>query len=75
LQVGAPLPVDVFDTENRLLLRRGNIIATDHQLERLIAEGLFPTSLCLRGRALRTTPRLAVPPAAAPRTRSSPARS
>jgi HD-GYP domain-containing protein (c-di-GMP phosphodiesterase class II) len=41
LQVGAPLPVDVFDGENRLLLRRGNIIATESQLERLIEHGLF----------------------------------
>lgn len=41
LQVGAPLPVDVYDARNRLLLRRGNIIATDSQLERLIAHGLF----------------------------------
>lgn len=41
LRVGAPLPVDVFDGSNRLLLRRGNIIATEHQLERLIDEGLY----------------------------------
>ncbi len=41
LQVGAPLPVDIFDAENRLLLRRGNVIATASQLERLIDSGLF----------------------------------
>lgn len=41
LDVGAPLPVDVFDAEDRLLLRRGNVIATGQQLERLIDEGLF----------------------------------
>ena len=41
LQVGAPLPVDIFDAENRLLLRRGNVIATESQLERLIESGLF----------------------------------
>ena len=41
LQVGAPLPIDVYDAENRLLLRRGNVIATESQLERLIAHGLF----------------------------------
>lgn len=41
LQVQSPLPVDVYDAGNRLLLRRGNIIATEAQLERLIAEGLF----------------------------------
>lgn len=35
------MPVDIYDADNRLLLRRGNIIASDPQLERLIAEGLF----------------------------------
>ena len=35
------MPVDVYDAGNRLLLRRGNIIASQLQLERLIAEGLF----------------------------------
>jgi HD-GYP domain-containing protein (c-di-GMP phosphodiesterase class II) len=35
------LPVDVYDSSNRLLLRRGNIIATEPQLERLIDEGLY----------------------------------
>jgi HD domain len=41
LHVGAPLPVDVYDPEDRLLLRRGNVIATESQLKRLIDEGLF----------------------------------
>ena len=41
LRVGAPLPVDIYDGNNRLLLRRGNIIATELQLERLIDEGLY----------------------------------
>lgn len=41
LQVGTPLPVDVYDAENRLLLRRGNVIATQSQLERLIESGMF----------------------------------
>jgi len=41
LQVGAPLPVDIYDSENRLLLRKGNTIATESQLERLIESGLF----------------------------------
>jgi len=41
LQVRAPLPVDIYDADNRLLLRRGNIIASEAQLERLISEGMF----------------------------------
>jgi HD-GYP domain-containing protein (c-di-GMP phosphodiesterase class II) len=41
LRIGAPLPVDVYDSNNRLLLRRGHIITTDHQLDRLVEEGLF----------------------------------
>ena len=41
LQVGGPLPVDVYDADNRLLLRRGNVIATESQLERLIEYGMF----------------------------------
>ena len=43
LQVGAPLPADVYDAENRLLLRRGNVIATASQLQRLIDSGLYST--------------------------------
>jgi HD-GYP domain-containing protein (c-di-GMP phosphodiesterase class II) len=41
LQVGTPLPFDVFDSENRLLLRRGNRISSETQLERLLREGIF----------------------------------
>jgi HD-GYP domain-containing protein (c-di-GMP phosphodiesterase class II) len=41
LQVQAPLPVDIYDAGNRLMLRRGNVIASEAQLERLIAEGMF----------------------------------
>jgi len=41
LQVGTPLPFDVFDSENRLLLRRGNRISSESQLERLLREGIF----------------------------------
>ena len=59
LQVGTPLPVDVYDAENRLLLRRGNVISTQSQLERLIESGMF-TSQALPARG-------ASEPAAKPR--------
>lgn len=41
LRIGAPLPVDIYDGNNRLLLRRGHVLTSEHQLERLIEEGLF----------------------------------
>jgi hypothetical protein len=41
LRIGAPLPVDIYDGSNRLLLRRGHLLTSEHQLERLIEEGLF----------------------------------
>jgi HD-GYP domain-containing protein (c-di-GMP phosphodiesterase class II) len=41
LQILAPLPVDVYDADHRLLLRRGNLITSEAQLERLVSEGLF----------------------------------
>lgn len=41
LRIGAALPVDVYDGNNRLLLRRGHLLTTEHQLDRLIEEGLF----------------------------------
>ena len=41
LQVGTPLPFDVFDSDHRLLLRRGNRISSDSQLERLVRQGIF----------------------------------
>jgi HD-GYP domain-containing protein (c-di-GMP phosphodiesterase class II) len=41
IQVGAPLPSDAYDSAGRLLLRRGAIIQTSEQLERLLDIGLF----------------------------------
>jgi HD-GYP domain-containing protein (c-di-GMP phosphodiesterase class II) len=41
LQVGMPLRFDVFDSSDRLLLRRGNRITSAAQLGRLINEGVF----------------------------------
>jgi len=41
LQVGMPLRFDVFDSNDRLLLGRGNRITSEGQLGRLIKEGVF----------------------------------
>jgi len=48
LHVGAPLHFDVFDADGRLLLRRGNRISSELQLERLIQQGIF-SSLASEG--------------------------
>ena len=36
IQVGKPLPFDTFDGEGKLLLRRGIVIDSQHQLEALV---------------------------------------
>src|SRR4051794_18722874 len=41
LSVGRPVGFDVYDKHGRLLLRSGNIVASDAQLERLFDEGLY----------------------------------
>lgn len=41
LAVGKPLPWDVFDAGGKLLLRKGYVIATLSQLDRLLAAGMF----------------------------------
>lgn len=41
LDLGAPLPVDVYDSRHRLLLRRGAVISTQAQFDRLLEEGLY----------------------------------
>lgn len=41
IQVGQPLPWAVFDTNGKLLLREGYVIATESQLDRLIEQGMF----------------------------------
>jgi HD-GYP domain-containing protein (c-di-GMP phosphodiesterase class II) len=41
LAVGKPLPWDVFDAGGKLLLRKGYVIATQSQLERLLAAGMY----------------------------------
>jgi HD-GYP domain-containing protein (c-di-GMP phosphodiesterase class II) len=39
--IGEPLPWDVYEQGNRLLLRRGHVIESAHQAEELVARGLF----------------------------------
>jgi HD-GYP domain-containing protein (c-di-GMP phosphodiesterase class II) len=41
LQVGAPIPFDVYNSTGRLLLRRGHVVESDQQLERLIQSGRY----------------------------------
>lgn len=44
LQLGAPVPMDVYDAGNRLLLRRGVVVSTQVQLDRLMEDGLYADS-------------------------------
>ena len=48
LQVGMPLGFDVFDSNGRLLLSRGNRIASEAQLARLIKQGVCRVSSSIR---------------------------
>jgi HD-GYP domain-containing protein (c-di-GMP phosphodiesterase class II) len=41
LQVGTPVPFDIYTSAGRLLLRRGHPVETELQLERLLQEGLY----------------------------------
>lgn len=41
IQVGLPLPFDAYDAAGKLLLRKGYVIGSDSQLERLLEHGLF----------------------------------
>lgn len=41
LEVGAALPWDVRDKNGKLLLKRGQVLVAETQVERLIAEGMF----------------------------------
>jgi HD-GYP domain-containing protein (c-di-GMP phosphodiesterase class II) len=41
LSVGQPLPWNVFDADNVLLLRRGYVIESQHAIDRMIEEGIF----------------------------------
>ncbi|HEX7645659.1 MAG TPA: HD domain-containing phosphohydrolase [Burkholderiaceae bacterium] len=39
--IGQPLPWNVFDAGNKLLLRKGFIVVTEGQIDKLIEQGLF----------------------------------
>jgi HD-GYP domain-containing protein (c-di-GMP phosphodiesterase class II) len=41
LQVGAPVPFDVYNSKGRLLLRRGHLVESELQFERLVQSGLY----------------------------------
>jgi len=41
LQVGTPVPFDIYTSAGRLLLRRGHPVETELQLERLLQVGLY----------------------------------
>ncbi|HEX4598298.1 MAG TPA: HD domain-containing phosphohydrolase [Burkholderiaceae bacterium] len=41
VQVGAPIPFDVYNSTGRLLLRRGHVVESEQQLERLVQSGRY----------------------------------
>lgn len=41
ITVGQALPWDVYDVNNKLLLRKGTIVQRDQQIEKLVERGLF----------------------------------
>ncbi|MFT3736773.1 MAG: HD domain-containing phosphohydrolase [Rhodocyclaceae bacterium] len=53
LELGKPLPWDVYDTHNHLLLRKGYVITRESQLQVLAARGIFVDSSSLRGSSTR----------------------
>lgn len=50
MTVGVPLPFDVFDDEGQLLLRKGFVIESTQQLERLCERGLYSDAAEVRRR-------------------------
>lgn len=53
LEVGKPLPWDVFDDKGTLLLSKGFVIANENQIDRLVAVGVSADSAALRESRLR----------------------
>jgi HD-GYP domain-containing protein (c-di-GMP phosphodiesterase class II) len=49
--IGEPLPWDVYDLGQHLLLRKGHIVERPQQVESLIARGMFVDAKAIRGRA------------------------
>lgn len=56
LRAGAILQWNVYDADNRLLLRRGQIIESDRQIEELIERGLFTEGAKITGITEATPP-------------------
>lgn len=44
IEVGKPLPFAVYDSDRNLLLNRGVVVASEHQLEVLLEKGLYRES-------------------------------
>lgn len=44
ITLGKPLPWDVYDSSNKLLLRKGHIVQREEQIEALFVRGLFVVS-------------------------------
>lgn len=61
LAVGAPLPFDAYDSRGVLLLRRGSIIISQSQLDRLIENGLYSDDPQAQGRERRDKTVIHVP--------------
>ena len=53
LVIGEPLQWDVFGDDHKLLLRKGQIIANNHQIDSLVQRGLFVDSHLLGDKAGR----------------------
>lgn len=61
IEVGKPLPFAIYDVDRNLLLNRGVVVASEHQLEVLLEKGLFrerqrPKSSAVRTDTLPTEP-------------------
>lgn len=54
IEVGKPLPFAVYDGERNLLLNRGVVVESEHQLEVLLDKGLFRERVRARPAAART---------------------
>lgn len=62
--LGKPLPWDVYDASNKLLLRKGHVIERSRQVESLVVRGLFVTALPERAQAQIQSARMVERPSA-----------
>lgn len=53
IEVGKPLPWDIFDDKGTLLLSKGFMVANENQVDRLVAVGVSADSAALRESRLR----------------------